>query len=106
MANEFFSGLVTHWEAQAADAGYEILVVSSGDDPNTETRRIQSLIARRVDGLLTAASRDDFGADARFPSTLPSAVLVDRASANKRGPPTGMHHRKGRLSINLSSVIG
>ncbi|MEI8275572.1 MAG: LacI family DNA-binding transcriptional regulator, partial [Hyphomicrobiales bacterium] len=31
LSNEFFSGLVTHWEAQAAEAGYEILVVSSAD---------------------------------------------------------------------------
>lgn len=84
LANEFFSGLVTHWEAQAANAGYEIIVVSSGDHPETETRRIQSLIARRVDGLLIAAARDNFGAAAGFPSNLPPAVLVDRAFGHKR----------------------
>lgn len=83
LANEFFSGLVTQWEAQAAKAGYEILVVSSGDHPETETRRIASLIARRVDGLLIAASRDDFGSAAGFPANLPPAVLVDRASGHK-----------------------
>jgi LacI family transcriptional regulator len=84
LANEFFSGLVTQWEAQAANAGYEILVVSSGDDPETETRRIQALIARRVDGLLIAAAQDSFGATAGFPSDLPPAVLVDRAFGHKR----------------------
>ena len=84
LANEFFSGLVTQWEAQAANAGYEILVVSSGDRPETETRRIQSLIARRVDGLLIAAARDNFGAAPGFPASLPPAVLVDRASGHKR----------------------
>jgi LacI family transcriptional regulator len=84
LANEFFSGLVTQWEAQAANAGYEILVASSSDRPEIETRRIQSLIARRVDGLLIAASRDNFGAAAGFPTSLPPAVLVDRASGNKR----------------------
>ncbi|MDO9413975.1 MAG: LacI family DNA-binding transcriptional regulator [Pseudolabrys sp.] len=84
LSNEFFSGLVTHWEAQAAKAGYEILVVSSGDNPETETRRIQSLIARRVDGLLIVAARDDFGAASGFPALLPPAVLVDRASGHKR----------------------
>jgi LacI family transcriptional regulator len=84
LSNEFFSGLVTYWEAQAAKAGYEILVVASGDSPETEKRRIQSLIARRVDGLLIAAARDDFGSAAGFPALLPPAVLVDRASGHKR----------------------
>ncbi len=84
LSNEFFSGLVTHWESQAATAGYEILVASSGDNPETETRRIQSLIARRVDGLLIAAARDDFGAIPGFPGVLPPAVLVDRAAGHKR----------------------
>ena len=84
LANEFFSGLVTHWEAQAANAGYEIIVASSGDDVPTETRRLQSLIARRVDGLLVVAAQDDFGAAAGFPSTLPPAVLVDRAFGHRQ----------------------
>ncbi|MBX9846486.1 MAG: LacI family transcriptional regulator [Xanthobacteraceae bacterium] len=79
LANEFFSGLVTHWEALATDAGYEILVVASQDDVATETRRIQSAIARRVDGLLIAAAQDDFGSADGFPSDLPPIVLVDRA---------------------------
>lgn len=79
LANEFFSGLVTHWEALATGAGYEILVVASQDDVATETRRIQSAIARRVDGLLIAAAQDDFGSADGFPSDLPPTVLVDRA---------------------------
>jgi len=84
LANEFFSGLVTQWEAQAAQAGYEMIVASSGDDVPTETRRLQSLIARRVDGLLITTSQDDFGAAAGFPADLPPAVLVDRAFGHPR----------------------
>ncbi len=84
LSNEFFSGLVTHWESQAAKAGYEIIVVSSGYSEETETRRIQSLIARRVDGLLVAATSDDFGIAPGFPASLPPAVLVDRASGHKQ----------------------
>lgn len=82
LSNEFFSGLVTHWEIQAAKAGYEIIVVSSGYSEETETRRIQSLIARRVDGLLVSAARDEFGALPGFPSNLPPVVLVDRAAGH------------------------
>ena len=79
LANEFFSRLVTYWEALSTSAGYEILVVASQDEPATEARRIHSVIARRVDGLIIAASRDDFGAARDLPSDLPPTVLVDRA---------------------------
>lgn len=79
LANEFFSRLVTNWEALSAHAGYEILVVASQDEVDTETRRIQSVIARRVDGLIVAAAQDDFGAAGDILSDLPPTVLVDRA---------------------------
>lgn len=84
LANEFFSGLVTHWEALAADAGYEVLVVASEDNVGTEAKRLQSVIARRVDGLLVAAARDDFGAASGFPADLPPTVLVDRAFGHEK----------------------
>lgn len=85
LANEFFSGLVTYWEAEAAKAGYEILVVASGDDVATETQRIQSIIARRVDGILIAPALDKFGSSGRgFPEHLPPTVLVDRGFGNSK----------------------
>lgn len=84
LGNEFFSRLVTRWEAHAAKNGYEILVVSCGENEETETQRLQSLIARRVDGLLVVAAEDSFGSAARFPSDLPPAVLVDRAFGHER----------------------
>jgi LacI family transcriptional regulator len=84
LANEFFSGLVTHWEAEAAKAGYEILVVASEDDVATETRRIQSVIARRVDGLLIAPALDAFGSGRGFPGDLPPTVLVDRGFGHRK----------------------
>ena len=85
LANEFFSGLVTHWEAEAAKAGYEILVVASEDDIATETRRIQSVIARRVDGILIAPALDTFGSPGGgFPKYLPPTVLVDRGFGHQK----------------------
>jgi LacI family transcriptional regulator len=78
LANEFFAGLVRYWEAQAARSEFEIFVVASGDDPAQEAHRTESLIARRIDGLLVVAARDDFGAAPGFPPSLPPTVLVDR----------------------------
>jgi LacI family transcriptional regulator len=79
LGNEFFAGLVREWEKIAADSGYEMLVVASGEDPAVEARRIASLIARRIDGLLVVAAEDDFGAVPGFPNGMPPTVLVDRA---------------------------
>lgn len=79
LGNEYFASLVRQWEKIASTSGYEMLVVASGEDPATEARRIESLIARRIDGLLVVAARDDFGANPAFPERLPPTVLVDRA---------------------------
>ena len=79
LGNEFYAGLVRQWERLAAQSGYEIMVVASGEDPETEARRIESLIARRIDGLLVVAAEDEFGSLAGFPARLPPTVLVDRA---------------------------
>jgi LacI family transcriptional regulator len=79
LANEFYSGLVRHFERDAAKSGFELLVVASEDDPGTEAARIESLIARRVDGLLIVPARDQFGDVVGFPRVLPPLVLLDRA---------------------------
>jgi LacI family transcriptional regulator len=83
LANEFYSGLVRGWEQQASKSQHEILVVASGENPVTEMRRIESVIARRVDGLLVVPADDDFGAEPGFPANLPATVLVDRAFGHR-----------------------
>jgi LacI family transcriptional regulator len=76
LGNEYFAGLVRQWEKIASTSGYEMLVVSSGEDPATESRRI--------DGLLVVAASDDFGASPVFRERLPPTVLVDRAFGHPR----------------------
>jgi LacI family transcriptional regulator len=79
LGNEFYAGLVREWEKIASLSSFEMLVVASGEDPLTEARRIESLIARQIDGLLVVAARDEFGSTSGFPARLPPTVLVDRA---------------------------
>jgi LacI family transcriptional regulator len=78
LANEFFAGLVRRWEEHAARSEYEIFVVASGDDARQEAHRTESLISRRIDGLLVVAARDDFGSERGFPKSLPPTILIDR----------------------------
>jgi LacI family transcriptional regulator len=79
LGNEFYAGLVREWEKIASQANFEILVVASGEDPLTESRRIESLIARQIDGLLVVAAQDQFGSTTGFPGRCHPTVLVDRA---------------------------
>ncbi len=79
LGNEFYAGLVREWEKIASLSSFEMLVVASGEDPLTEARRIELLIARQIDGLLVVTAQDEFGSTAGFPARLPPTVLVDRA---------------------------
>lgn len=84
LGNEFYAGLVREWERIASLANFEILVVASGEDPLTESRRIESLISRQIDGLLVVAAQDQFGSAPGFLERLPPTVLVDRARDHPR----------------------
>lgn len=79
LGNALFAELVREWEKLVPQSGFEMMVVASGENPETEALRIQSLIGRSIDGLLVVAADDDFGSAEKFPADLPPTVLVDRA---------------------------
>jgi LacI family transcriptional regulator len=79
LSTAFYASLVREFENHAANSGYEILLASSSDSPIKEAVRIESLISRRVDGLLVIATQDDFGVAPGFPDQLPPTVLIDAA---------------------------
>jgi len=83
IANVFFAGLVHRVEALAEGDGYDLLTVSTGEDAAKERRRVEALIARRIDGLIIVPVADDsmtaFNSGRDGPR-LPPAVLVDRGA--------------------------
>jgi LacI family transcriptional regulator len=78
LTNPFFGGLVHRIEELAAGSDYQILLVSSNEDPKQEAARIRTLLDRRIDGLIVAPSRDEVEAVTHPIGTLPPTVLVDR----------------------------
>lgn len=64
LANPFFGTLATVIEAAARRDGYDLMIVSSGDDPAQETARLRALLTWRPAGLIvvpcdgTLAARD------------------------------------------------
>ena len=95
ITNVFFASLVHGVEALAERDGYDLLIVSSSEDPAKERRRVEALIARRIDGLIVVPASDDSMASLRGDadgSRLPPTVLLDRGA---EAP--GFRHRARRL---------
>ena len=59
IANVFFGELVRDVEELAEKDGYDLLLVTTSEDPAIERRRIEALVSRRIDGLLVVPARDD-----------------------------------------------
>jgi LacI family transcriptional regulator len=78
LTNPFFAALVHRIEELAAEADYQILLMSSNEDTEQEAHRVQVLLARQTDGLIIAPARDDLSAFAHSAADLPPTVLVDR----------------------------
>jgi LacI family transcriptional regulator len=81
VTNVFFASLVHRIEELACAAGYEMVLVTSNEDLDQERSRIETLLARQIDGLIVIPCADQsliahFGGK---PSRrLPPMVMLDR----------------------------
>lgn len=78
LTNPFFATLVHHLEDRAAEDGYQILLTGSNEDERREVGRLHTLLARKVDGLIMAPTRDETPALVTQRAQLPPTVLMDR----------------------------
>lgn len=77
LTNFAHASLAQAMEPLCHQAGYELLVVSSNDEPEQEKTGIEHLIARQVDGLIVVPCLSDPEAYLRWRLRLP-LFLVDR----------------------------
>ena len=83
-ASGFFVDVVRGVDDAARTAGYSVLLCNSNDDAEQEQRHLRVLFARRVDGILLAAT--DLYSLANSPVRSDSPiVLFDRVPPNYRG---------------------
>ncbi len=81
ITNVFFASLVHGVEAKLAERdGYDFLLVSTSEDPAIERRRVEALIARRIDGLIVVPASDGSMTSLKraLGVRLPPTVLLDR----------------------------
>jgi LacI family sucrose operon transcriptional repressor len=77
LTNFAHASLAQAMEPVCHQAGYQLLVVSSDDDPQQEQEGIEHLVARQVDGLIVVPCSSDPEAYLRWSHRVP-VVLVDR----------------------------
>jgi LacI family transcriptional regulator len=80
ITNVFFAVLVHGVEALAERDGYDLLIVSTSEDAAKERRRVEALIARRIDGLIVVPADDESMVALKDGSRLPPTVLIDRGA--------------------------
>jgi LacI family transcriptional regulator len=78
LTNPFFAAIVHRIEELASESAYQILLVSSNEDPEQEAARIHALLDRRIDGLIVAPCRDEVETVSHPVGNLPPTVLIDR----------------------------
>jgi len=81
ITNVFFASLVHGVESLAERDGYDLLLVSTSEDPAIERRRVEALVARRIDGLIAVPANDASLVSIRQGQVrLPPTVLLDRGA--------------------------
>jgi DNA-binding LacI/PurR family transcriptional regulator len=55
--NEFYATVLRGIESNASQQGYQLLLCSTDEDPETEYAKVQSLFSAWIDGLILVSSR-------------------------------------------------
>jgi LacI family transcriptional regulator len=78
-SNPFFAELAQVIEEEGFEAGYTTILGNSTEQAERERRYVQTLVSKRVDGLIVALSREDDGTLDRIlrPAKIP-VVVIDR----------------------------
>ncbi len=79
LTNSFFAELSEAVGAAAAAHGFDLIVASTGDDPERETSITVNLVGRRVDGIIAATTLDPISLAAMAATGSTSRVLIDDA---------------------------
>ncbi|MHA2758500.1 substrate-binding domain-containing protein [Aeromonas dhakensis] len=85
LTNFGFASIARALEAHCREAGIQLLIACSEDDPTLEQRVVDNLISRQVDGLIVASSGHSDDIYARIHDRLP-VVQLDRHIGESRLP--------------------
>ncbi|MGF6226673.1 LacI family transcriptional regulator [Inquilinus ginsengisoli] len=84
--NIVFNELVEHLENIALSQSYEVIIVTSREDPEREHERVRALLSRRVDGLVIIPTRDWSATEHEMRHHRIPVVVLDRIAAQDHFP--------------------
>ncbi len=108
ITNPFFAELTRGIEDCCRRTDYSVFLCNSDDDPARQSRYLQTLLERRVDGLLMAAAAGDAQALVRrlAPMRVPT-VVIDRAVPGLAADLVRVDHEGGaRLAVEHLLSLG
>ena len=108
ITNPFFAELTRGIEDCCRRTDYSVFLCNSDDDPARQARYLQTLLERRVDGLLLAAAAGEASALAqRLASMRVPTVVVDRAIPGFAADLVRVDHQGGaRLAVEHLRSLG
>ena len=99
-SHSFFGSMIKGAEAEAARRGYNIILANTNRSRETERDAINTLIGKRIDGLLLAASMLTGAEDRAYLDSLGVPyVFVVRKSENQSAPFVGNDNVRGACEI-------
>lgn len=93
-ASAYFLALLEALEEIAASENFELLQVLSGHDPENERRRVETLLAHRIAGLIMIPSHHPQRTFELLSKTRTPVVMVDRLWPDERFDYVTMNNRK------------
>jgi LacI family transcriptional regulator len=104
MTNPLFPPIMRSIEDRLGGAGYTLLTVNTDNDADRERNHIDALLARQVDGLISATARLDVALLAEVAAGGVPVILINRSFENGSLPSVTVDDRRG-IGLAVQHVI-
>lgn len=94
LIHPFFGEVAKGLADMLRDKGYNLVIASSQEDPELESKAIEQMLARRVDALIVASAQRDGRCFERVAASQMPYVLIDRHFTGQRANFVGVNDEK------------
>lgn len=100
LLNPLFAAIVRGIEARLDRAGYTLLITNTDNDPDRERTQFEAMLARQVDGFITATAQRDHRLITEVVGPDAKVVLVNRRADDNALPAVAVDDDRGvRLAV-------
>lgn len=104
LTNPLFPPIIRGIEDRLQNVGYTLLTVNTDNDAERERSHLEALVARQVDGLISATARLDVAVLAEVAASGVPVVLVNRSLEDGSLPAVTVDDRRG-LALAVEHVV-